>query len=283
MLGGTHVGYARLVDRWWQPIGQLPGRARACWSGRSTSSPRTRTASSTCSRATSGAAPRRSGASWRRPATARRRPRSRRCGERGATATPRTCSTTPPGSGTPATTTPSMKDRRTRRGGRARHHDHRADQRLRRHGPGDRPLPGPARRPRSAAGGAGRGDRQDRRRDPERRLSARDGRLLHRAADRRADRGPARLLRAGQGRHAERGRRRRDVRRRGVRRAHRQRLLVPERVRLRRGGALAGAGLGAGPPEGGDGARDVPPEPRVPGAVLPRGVHRSWRWRPGRT
>ena len=36
-------------------------------------------------------------------------------------------------------------------------------------------------------------------------------------------------------------------------------------------------------PEGGDGARDVPPEPRVPGAVLPRGATPSWRWRPGRT
>ena len=84
---------------------------------------------------------------------------------------------------------------------------------------------------------------------------------------------PARRLRARQGGDAQRRRRRRDDLERRPRRALGHDVLARQRLHRRRHRARPAFRHGPGQPARGDRQEHVPAEPRLPGLLLPRGVH----------
>ena len=270
MLGGTQVGYARMTRHWWTPVG-------ACLNEKGLrDAPVYFVSSNTHSlvnllsgrRDQPGAGDRRLGRSRGpgRPAhRARLVPREHLAGLVGELPLLR-----PEG----LLRLRRRRGARTRRRAGRRHHaPELADGAPgRRAGPAARcPGPRPLRR-------AARGDRQ---RPPgrlgrghrQRRLPARDLRLQHPARDQRGPRGAAGGLRARQGRDAERRRRRRPALQRHLRRALAHHLLARQRVRDRGHHAVPPIRIRARQPARGHGEVDVPAEPRLPGPLLPGGVH----------
>ncbi|CAA9541320.1 MAG: hypothetical protein AVDCRST_MAG19-1531, partial [uncultured Thermomicrobiales bacterium] len=112
------------------------------------------------------------------------------------------------------------------------------------------------------------------RRDCQRQLPARAGRLPHHVPGRDQHRPVAGRLRPRQGGHPERQDRRRDDRRRRLRRALRKHLLVRQLLRLRRPRPVPRLRSGPRQPEGGYRQGNLSPEPGVPRFLLPRELHR---------
>ena len=273
MLGGTQVGYQRMTRRWWAPVrGELNKRTLG---DAPCSSPSSNTHSLVQPRHRAGA---RARGRARGPSSSaahhedlqeelarfRDGRTDGRVGElpvlRGARLLrrrrPRTAEQAPRGRG---------------RGGRRAHP-------LEDRAAGARPGH-PAGAPGRLAAGPAAGRRRRRAPGPQRgghrqhRLPPRRGRLQPAARGRRRLRRPARRLRPGQGGDAQRRRRRRDDLLGHPRRALGHDVLARQRLHRRRHRARPHVRHRPGQPARGDGQEHLPAEPRLPGLLLPRGVH----------